>query len=809
MSLIECPECKKSISDQEINCPLCGKKVWKDGLSAASKSQGGPIPRLLATYLVKWRNPLFVVMTLLMLFLGCFMGGIKIDNSLELWFLEDDPTLAAYREFKKIYGNDEIIVAVVDCKKEGVFTPETLDKLWKVSKALKEDKKNFRRVVSLGVAPYIGLKNGNTLLVEDLITQTPATSADAEAIKKRLYENPLWRKLIIDSGEKYAIFMIEPVASDEMDKKRPELIAAAQEKLQGLDYRLAGMGVMYNELNRLSMRDGMVFTGISYIIIVGLVFLLFRSWLFLKIEVTTILLAGIGYMGIYGLCRGNFNMVTVILPTLVIILSIADVGYIRNIYMFRRERIMANREEGLIAMFAECITPCFFTSIANGLGFFSIVVAPMAILRGFGKYAGFACFFEYFVAMITMAFFLGNHTLTETDTVHRPFEDFMAHWVPRIKDYYKYLLGILAVVTLIALGGISVLEVDTYSMGFLYPSNLVRQDSDKIEETYGYYLPLEARLRVLGPDGKAIPDGIKDPDFLKRLEKCHTDLEKIPQIQRAASIVDVICRLNQVWTDDSSASYRIPDTANAISQLLMTYESDSKNDLKHMTDTSAGSGNPIYSEARLTVRVPMVSAMKLRKIEETVKGVLKENFASTTVEITFGGYVPLYTRLINFITESQITSLGTAILTTFGIMAILLRRFQAMILGAIPNVFPIIITLGFMGLLGIKLDIATVTIAGIAMGISVDGTVRILYLYYFPDNPTEDPVESICQCLIKGGPGIIATFLIYGLGFTALVLASIKSVALFGGLLAFTIITGMIIKMTILPSIFFAFRKYL
>ncbi|MBF0409757.1 MAG: MMPL family transporter [Candidatus Riflebacteria bacterium] len=755
-----------------------------------------------AIVLTKYRKILFIIAVVLSFSSLFFAGNIKIDNSLELWFLEDDPTLKAYREFKKQYGNDEIILAMVDSGEKGQFSQEMLNKLYAVSKAIKDDKKNIKRVLSVGLAPYIGL-DGQTLIVEDLITEEVKTADAAKNIEKRFYDDPLKPKLLTDLSKRYAILLIEPVASDEMDVRRPIIINSVKEKLEGLPYKLAGMGVMYDELNRLSIRDGLVFTMISYIVIGLVVFFLYRSIPFLLTVILVMVLGGCGFIGIYGLFKQNFNMVTIVLPTLMMILSISDVAYVFNNYCFNISKVRENKIKGIEFVFTECLSPCLFTSITNCFGFLSLVSSSMAVLRGFGIFAAAACMLEYFVSMVAVAFVIGIIDEHKQQGLNRPFEGWVDSWVRLMPKYYRTVLGIMVIAACFGIYGITKLEVDTYSMGFLHETNPIRMDSDSVEAKYGNYLPLEVRLIT---DRE---DGVKDPDFLKKLDRAHTELESLDKVQRAASIIDVFKKLNQVMSDGSSSTYRVPETLEQASQLMLLYESDPDNDLKSLTDSD-------YREARLTVRLPMVSAAQLKMLEKNVSLKLNEIFdnsgtASNTipVKIVFGGYVPLYARIINYITASQVTSFLYALISIFITMAILLKRFGAMFLGIIPNVFPILMTLGMMGIVGIKLDIATVTIASIALGIAVDDTVHELFLFYEPSRSHLDPVESISEVIIEAGPAVISTSIIYALGFSALIFASIKSVILFGGLLAITIVFGMLCEITFLPALVCLFKDSL
>jgi predicted RND superfamily exporter protein len=379
----------------------------------------------------------------------------------------------------------------------------------------------------------------------------------------------------------------------------------------------------------------------------------------------------------------------------------------------------------------------------------------------------------------------------------RPMETPINWLVRHIPEYYRQILLTFVIAAGIGVYGLTQLTVDTYSMGFLPEKNPVRADSDKVEEIYGNYLPLEVRLMT------GNRNGILSVDFMQRLQQTHDDLEKIPGVEKAASLVDVFKKLNQVWSDGTEATYVVPDSDAKIAQLMMQYESDPDNDLIYMTDS------PNYTEARLTVRVPMLSAAVLRDYEAKAQQVLHKNFDATGIIWKFGGYVPLYARIINYVTWSQVSSFALAFVFVFGAIAILFRSFSAMVLVILPNVFPILLTLGVMGLTGIRLDIATVTIAAIALGIVVDDTIHSLYQFYDPVRSNMTPVEAVIDGVKEAGPAMFSTSLIYSLGFLFMVFASIKSILYFGVLLSFTIAVALLSDLVFLPAQICLLRRYL
>ncbi len=752
--------------------------------------------RAAARFIVRYRRMLAFALLIACVGGLYFARNINLDNSLELWFLEDDPTLAAYREFKEKYGNDEIILAMVDCRKDGMFSPAMLTAIYKASRAIEDDTHNFRRVLSVGLSPYIGLHN-DELIIEDLMDGPVETAEAAERIKARFMDDPFKRKILQNASSTWAIIIAEPVATPDMDSRRPLIIESVRQKLAGFEYRLAGMGVMYDELNRLSILDGGVFNAVAYVIIAILIFALYRSWTFLFMALCAMLFSGLSFLGAYGLFDQNFNMVTIVLPTLMMILSISDVAYVYNNYCFNSERVRKNREEGLEHVFNEVLSPCLFTSLTNTCGFFALTASSLSVLRTFGWFAGFASMTEYLVSMIVSAYILGRAELKEDIQIRRPMENQINWLVRHIPGCYRQILLAFAIAAGLGVYGLTQLHVDTYSMGFLHEKNPIRVDSDKVEEVYGNYLPLEVRLMT----GKR--NGILTVDFMQRLQKMHDDLEAVPGVEKAASIVDVFKKLNQVWSDGTEATYLVPDSDEKIAQLMMQYESDPDNDLVYMTD------NPDYSEARLTVRVPMLSAAVLRDYEEKALQVLHKNFDGTGVTWKFGGYVPLYARIISYVTWSQVSSFALAFVFVFGAIAILFRRLSAMVLVILPNVFPILLTLGVMGLTGIRLDIATVTIAAIALGIVVDDTIHSLYQFYDPSRSHMTPTEAIIDGVKEAGPAMFSTSMIYAIGFLFMVFASIKSILYFGVLLSFTIFVALLCDLVFLPAQICLLRRFL
>lgn len=726
---------------------------------------------------------------------AAFLPRLKIDNALEVWFLKDDPVLVNYTEFKQIYGNDEVVAVWVK-PSSGIYDREFIRKIYDVSKKLKTSPL-IRRVLSITSAPYIDSIN-NELIVEDIVDKYPDETFRPSELKSRIEFTPLWRRLMLNRDGSAIIVMVEPVVSDDMDVRRPEILDFISTCFNGLKFKMAGMGVIYNELNRISMRDSSVFTSLAYFLLIVTIYVLFRNRRVLAASVATMIVSTLLFAGIFCMFGQKFNMISAILPSMVVVLCLEDVIYIFSTYFDTPPG-----HDRLKQALQHIIVPCFFTSFTTAIGFLSFFSSPMAILKTFGVFAAIGVMLELGVAFIICSFILArmekkwgsaigmNYSAGENamGPVYR-----LLGWINAINLRHHKKIFFLGIAMLaVSIFFAARISVDTYTIGFLLDSNSVKQNSQFIENDYGFYLPLEVRLRP-GNSG-----GINDPKFLKKLDKLQRVLENDVQIEKATSIVDVVKQLNRVLTDRKESSYEIPGTRNAVAQELLLYEMDENNDLAYLVTSD-------YSELRLTMRLPMVSSQDIKKIMDRVENLTSETFGDRA-KLVFGGYIPLYVKLIDYIGRSQVLSFALAFFLIFLSTGILFRSWFLYAVTVIPNIVPIMMTLGIMGASGIDLDIATVTIAALTIGLSVDNTIQYLHAYRKKIWEGASRNEAVSGSLVTTGKPMFISNAILILGFSVMVFSSVKSVIYFGLLIGLTMIFATICDLFLLPSLLLYFKR--
>jgi predicted RND superfamily exporter protein len=171
------------------------------------------------------------------------------------------------------------------------------------------------------------------------------------------------------------------------------------------------------------------------------------------------------------------------------------------------------------------------------------------------------------------------------------------------------------------------------------------------------------------------------------------------------------------------------------------------------------------------------------------------------------GYVPLYVRLIDYLVWGQVNSITTSFLVIFGVLLLLFRSLRHALISLPGNVVPVALTLGFMGWAGIHLDVATVLIASVALGLAVDDTIHFVFKFRAREQETGDAARAVDETLRTTGAAIMATSITLALGFSVLALAQVKSVAVFGVLMGVTMVSALIGELLITPAVILTFSR--
>jgi len=728
---------------------------------------------------------------------GVLATSVGVDNSLESWFLDDDPTLESYHAFQKDFGNDEVaVVALVP--PDGIFTRDFLQLLADLTDGI-EAVDGVRRATSIASVDDIRA-DAYTLEVGPLMEEVPADEAELESFRERVLGDPLLAGRLVSEDGAAALILAQMDDAEDMDLRRDAVLSEVEKVLEkvpeGTGVHLAGLGVVYNSINRIATRDSALFMCLCYMLVIAVLVLLFRRLGPVVVALSIVLVTMLAVMGLYGAAGLDINMITMVLPTMVVIVGVADAIHLL-LHQAERGGMDADRESTIHSL-AFIIRPCLLTSVTTAVGFASLITARTEVIRQLGMFAAIGVLLAFVVtiavsaAALTSPRFAPRPTQVETWWLSRALVR-LCRWSVANRGL---VLGLAGVLILLGGYGVSKVKVDTFSIGFLKKNHPSRVDSDRIEEAFGYYVPLEFTVEASGPDG------VRDPEFLRRIDAWQRAMEADPRVSWTAALPDVAKRLNQVLIDGDPVHFAVPETPEALEQALLLYESDPDNDMVHLTDAQ-------QRRARVTAGVQMTTAQGFLTVIDDAM-VLGDEAIGDAGTILPTGYLPLYCQIIDYVVESQISSFSLAFGVIFVLMVVVFRSIKLGALSVMPNVFPIFLTLGFMGLLGIHLDLATVTIAAVVIGIVVDDTIHFLYRYRVElaasDGDHEHAVQRTCA---TAGAAMTATTGILTAGFLVMTLAGVKSVIYFGLLTSVAMVAGLLGDLIILPALLVTIRPKL
>jgi predicted RND superfamily exporter protein len=693
---------------------------------------------------------------------GLFVTRVGVDNSVEIWFLENDPSLESYQEFQVAFGNDETVVIAFH-REKGILDQAGLEKIRKATEAV-EKVKGVTRVVSISNVP-------DGLATEEVVP--------SESIAK----DPFLTGRLVGRDGKTAVLLAVLEANDNIDAVRHGVLTGIGEALDLLKepYRMAGTGVIYDALNQAATKDAGAVLGLSYLVIIFLLWIFLRRLMSMMVALGTVGLATTWLFGIYGAAGRDINMVTMVMPTLILIVGLADSVHIMMYtarlpgYLSRRERVM----KGVGFMF----WPCLFNTLTTGGAFLALTASPMAVVRDLGLFCAVGLVGAFISAVVICVFAL-HWQKAEPSIKESGFLNMVTGVLARSSVNHPWIvLAASLVLAGMCSWGVSQVQEDTYSIGFLKESHSVRQHSEFIEENFGPYTPLEILVKA-------------ENDLLKlgMLGKIETWQQRSVDNGHAGwafSVVDVLKRVGQ----RGGIGYELPENQRFLDLAL----EEMKQEAGNMYDQVVESENLI----RVTFGIPMRSARGMKKSLENIMG--QADFSSGT-RLVPSGYIPLYVRMMEYIVDTQVNSFVIAFLIIFLLIGILFRSVRFTLLALPSNLLPVLVTLGIMGLTGIRLDVATVTIAAIVLGLVVDDTVHFLYHLRFELKEGDNAEEAASRSVRTVGHSMVLSSIVLVIGFAMLGLASVKSVSYFGLLCALAMFSAILADLLVVPALVKAFR---
>jgi len=754
----------------------------------------------------RWLNIILFILLLAASIAG--LKRIQTDVDQDNWFLEDDAMLAAKERFESIFGNDDFCAVLVEV--DNVFTPEILSKIRELGAELVENVPFADDVVSLTDFEFtLGTEEGMEII--DLVPEPVPTSPDALAqIKAMALSKPSLKNKIVSEDGRHAWIALRmkpiPDVWGKNKTENPEMAVGrifcgivGQEKYQSLNPKTTGMPVINIEKRNFFAKETPKLFKLSIlltIIILAVSLRSVRGVVFPLITAVSAIVIVFGFQGFIGI---SFDPAMIFIP---VFLSLAvSIGYSIHVFnFFKREFFKTGlRHNALVHALEETGWPLLFSALTTIAALLSFMLVPLRPIRWIGVSSACLVGVTYVLVIVLLPSLLrfGKNRKPHpayTEKGGRLIERLMANLGSRVLSQPRTTLTVFVLIMVTCLVGITRFEV-----------------SFDVIRTMGLRIPYVARLDYIGntPVGSmysydvavefADPGAAKEPENLRKFERLKEEIKGLPLTKKVTSLLDIIKDMNQVLNSGDPAFYRIPENREMIAQLLLLYENAGGIEAEKWVDYD-------YQRLRLMVEVADYNSGEGMRELRLIRERSKELFPDAKVLLI--GSISQFTVMMDYVTWGQVRSFMTALMVIGVLLIVVFGSLKIGLIAMIPNISPALVVGGIMGFAGIPLDIMTVTIMPMLLGLAVDDTIHFINHYQLEYNRTGGYRESTRRVFKTVGVALFLTSMVLILNFSAYLASLAKMYVNLGILVPAGILAALIADFFITPVLLNRFRPF-
>ncbi len=755
----------------------------------------------IAHFIVHRPKILLFFLLLLTGFFAYHARHIRIDSSAESILPQGDPEKGYYDEVRRLFGSDD--VAVIGLITDNIYTPQVLQKVKRLTA-------EFRKIVE--VKSVYSLTNAPDILAkvtgaeQDLLVPgIPSTPEAWEELKKKVADTPIYLKnLVSPDGQATAITLsfLESISEDAFVRR------GVDDRIQAIVDRENGPEQLYytglphfKAFSAKTMRQDLLdLLPVTLVLIMVVLFLCFRSVRGVLLPTLTVIMSLIWILGVMVLCGSPLSLGSVMLPVLVLVIGTAYSLHVMAEY-YELARPGRPIDEVALETLRGVAAPVLIAASMTFLGFFSQIVTQIVSVREMGIYSSVGIIFS---AVLSLTLVPALLALLRLPT--RQGEDFspglsaaLRRLVQReIRHRYAVLAGAV-LLALLSAWQIPSIQVGSNFLSVFREDHPIRQAANIISRhlagSLAFYVVIDGSEQDL----------IKQWDTLRRIKDLQLYLDSLPGVDKTTSFVDFVeavdNALQSLPPEEGADAPPPPEKKTTFWDNPAQLPDALQMIFLNSNMVSGFVNHPTYSRSNILVRTSLSKPSEIADLVEKIQAFAREHFPPAELNAHPTGSLILYTRTTGGLISGEVQSLALTGGVIFLIMWAMFLSIRVGIIGMIPNLYPILVLFGLMGVTGVILSISTSTIASIALGLAVDDTIHIMHKLSGEVRTTADQEAALLDCVGTVGKPTFYVALLFFLGFLTLCFSTFVPVQEFGFLSAITIIVGLASEVVLLPSL--------
>jgi len=811
------------------------------------------ISHLYEKYIICYPGMVLIILSIILMVSLTNLNNFKLDASADTLILEDDKDLNLFREINDRYGSNEFLILTVTDKHKDIFTNETLSYV----NNLVIEIENFIDVQSVIAITNIPLVSSSKKPLTELINDIPdifSKDIDSELAKQEILTSPIYKDLVISEDSKTTAMQINLknnaslkdalIKKDTFYKKYQEDpsyenmyltskrlyddlseiqkkninsfikdIRKVQEKYTSDRYeiRLGGIPMITNDMVTFIKNDLINFGFGVLIFILGTLVIIFRKLIWVITPVINCIYSVLFMIGLLGYLDWKVTVISSNFISLMLILTLS-----MNIHIIVRYRQIysnsnQNKQLSLIETTQKMIWPCLYTALTTIVAFASLIFSDIKPVIDFGYMMVLGLttlFLTSFVLLPSLIMIFSNkrNSIIQANKTKLFITDFLAKITI---NSGKSIYAVFLLVTVITIYGLNQLKVENSFINYFRSDTEIYKGMQLIDNELGGTTPMDIIIKFDDSESSVEKDEYEDllGDEEESLESNWFTTDKVNKIKYVHDYLDNNKYIGKVLS--FASSIRVAEIVNNDKELnsleMSLLYKKLPDEVKNIAVTPYLSIE--NNEARINVRV-IDSNPDLRRADliEKIQNDLNQDAYLKSEQITLSGILLLYNNMLQSLFDSQIMSLGFVMLIIAAMFLILFKSITLMLIGIVPNLISALLVLGIMGIMKLPLDMMTITIAAITVGIAVDNSIHYIYRFKEELKSCKDYEKTILICHSTIGKAIFFTGITVIFGFSILILSNFIPTIIFGVLTGFAMFVALIAVLTVLPRMLISFK---
>lgn len=727
---------------------------------------------------LKWL--IISVVVVLTIFFGYQLKNLPINPDIIDSLPDDDPTAKLYKDIGTEFAGNDMGMIVLETK--DVFNAEVIKHVKQISDSIKYTQgvstvTSLTNILDIKSSEW-GIEIGK--LVDEY--ELPTDPSDLDSLKSYTLSKDMYRGVIVsdDSKATAIMFTLLPDADNQTIAKE------IKDKIENMNLPetlyFGGLPMMMNDINDLIISDIIWLIPIVFLVIAIILGISFKSFRGVLLPLLTAGISVVWTLGIMSVAGYELTIISNIIP--VVLLAVGSV-YTIHVLNSINHMALQDRKQALIKGVAYVIIPVILAAVTTATGFVSFVFgAYLTMIKDFGIFTAVGTF----IALLLSIFFVpALISALSTYRKKKPVDNtekktFLTHkiLIPLTQILFKhpkYTVAVWAFILLISIIGIFQIETSVNMADYFKEDNPTRVAEDVMQKKFGGSLPI---FVVFEGD-------MQSPEVLQKMIETQRFMKEDPSIDVTQSVADLIEQMN----DAMGEGEKIPDDKAKIEQLWFLLDGQ---------DVMPQLVNDDLTKGVIQSKFASVDTKDIEAFTEKMNRFIEEN-QNEDCPIELTGMPSVYDKLNSSLLNSQRNSLLIAIGLVILIVSAILRSVSKGVFAAIPVVATIIVLLGIMGITGIPLDIATVLVGSIALGIGIDYSIHIITGFNNHLLETGDAEKAIESVILLSGKAIIINVVSVLAGFLVLLFSQIVPLQNFGLLIGISMIGSGFSALSLLPAI--------